>query len=150
MLPTWHSPVDSYTTVFTAYLLVLQLTSNAINRLLLAPLWGVYAMLPMCTTLLCYPVKHWDADWCHYDIRWPTMWNIKPPTITLNDQGQAAAVTEETVDLLSAHPVLYSFLQYWTYKKMWMIGLTSEITDEVSFCQRDHHLHLCPRMAQLW
>ena len=26
-----------------------------------------------------------------------------------------------------------------------MIGLTSEITDEVSFGRRDNHLHPCPR-----
>ena len=27
-----------------------------------------------------------------------------------------------------------------------MVGLTSEITDKVTFGQRDHHLHLCPQM----
>ena len=32
---------------------------------------------------------------------------------------------------------------------MEMIGLTSEITDEVSFGRRDHHLHLCPQMKQV-
>ena len=31
-----------------------------------------------------------------------------------------------------------------------MIGLTSEITDEVSFGWWDHHLHLCLQMKQVW
>ena len=31
----------------------------------------------------------------------------------------------------------------------WLV-LTSEITDEVSFGQRDQHLHLGPQMKQLW
>ena len=31
-----------------------------------------------------------------------------------------------------------------------MIGLTSEITDEVSFGRRDHQLYLCPQMNQAW
>ena len=30
-----------------------------------------------------------------------------------------------------------------------MIGLTSEITDEVSFSRRHQHLHLCPQMKQV-
>ena len=29
-------------------------------------------------------------------------------------------------------------------------SLTSEITDKVSFGQRDHHLHLCLQMKQVW
>ena len=33
--------------------------------------------------------------------------------------------------------------------EMEMIGLTSEITDEVSFGRRDQHLHLCPQMKQV-
>ena len=32
--------------------------------------------------------------------------------------------------------------------QMQMIGLTSEITDEVSFGRRGHYLHLCPQMNQ--
>ena len=31
-----------------------------------------------------------------------------------------------------------------------MIGLTSEITDAVTFGRRDHHLRLCPQMKQEW
>ena len=31
-----------------------------------------------------------------------------------------------------------------------MIVLTREITDEVSFDRRDHHLHPYPRMKQVW
>ena len=31
-----------------------------------------------------------------------------------------------------------------------MIGLTSEITDEVSFGWQAQHLHLCPQMKQVW
>ena len=31
-----------------------------------------------------------------------------------------------------------------------MIGLMSEITDEGSFGQQDHHLRLCPQMKQAW
>ena len=31
-----------------------------------------------------------------------------------------------------------------------MIGLTSEITDEVKFGQQDQHWHLCPQMKQVW
>ena len=33
---------------------------------------------------------------------------------------------------------------------MKIIDLTSEITDKVSFCRQDHHLHLCPQMKQVW
>ena len=35
-------------------------------------------------------------------------------------------------------------------KKKSMKGLMSEITDKVSFGQRDQHLHLCPQMKQVW
>ena len=31
-----------------------------------------------------------------------------------------------------------------------MIGLTSKITDKVSFGRRNHPLHPCPRMKQVW
>ena len=31
---------------------------------------------------------------------------------------------------------------------LYMIVLTSEITDEISFGQWDHHLHICPQMKQ--
>ena len=31
-----------------------------------------------------------------------------------------------------------------------MIGLTSEITDDVSFGRKDHHLHLCSQLKQVW
>ena len=31
-----------------------------------------------------------------------------------------------------------------------MIGLTSEITEEVSFGRRDHHLYFCPQMKEVY
>ena len=33
---------------------------------------------------------------------------------------------------------------------MEVIGLTSKITDEVSFGQSEQHLHVCPQMKQVW
>ena len=44
------------------------------------------------------------------------------------------------------HLMLDSSLVFRSKKTMQMIGLTSEITDEVSFGRRDQPLHLCPQM----
>ena len=45
-------------------------------------------------------------------------------------------------------PIEYTPIKF--KKNIYMVGFTSEITDEIRFGRRDHELHPCPRMKQAW
>ena len=57
-------------------------------------------------------------------------------------------ISEQLV--LSCIALREKYQDYWIhYKKVKMIGLTCEITDEINVGRRELHLHLCPQIKQV-